>query len=447
MQCTAGVRTGKGAPAKTRALAKPARASSQAGGAKPRLPFLDGLRGALVAYISVGHFAPCVVKGKALLGSLTQVNVAVSGLFAISGYAAAYASTRAGDLGEEEGKLEPALSYTARRVASFYPLHALTLLVFSPVFLLADLHYNGLPEACLRGALSLSLLQAWWPMRAESWNSPTWFLSSLSFCLLVMPYALPHIAGFRRRGLKLALALMCGILMLGKIAYSHDINAWPIFDALVPGKAHPNLVTWNATRFSPFQALLEVLAGACSARLVMLDGREGEGMSPTAEPALPPLVVIASLIVLRAAGFVSMNDGLTRSVVFFPLFLNALTNLHRLQIAQHTTNFLPSLFLTSNGLLQLLGSIAFPLFILHAPLGQILYKRAVAQKLWGGTFQGRPGVFFGWLALCLVASFAAQRFVVQNRRVQAIANGLASALTRLCTSPEYRQEQAGHGGN
>jgi hypothetical protein len=57
-------------------------------------------------------------------------------------------------------------------------------------------------------------LQAWFPAHAEIWNAPTWFLSALTFAMVVLPHVLPAIAGMRKKGLKLLL----GVLTLTSLA-------------------------------------------------------------------------------------------------------------------------------------------------------------------------------------------------------------------------------------
>lgn len=47
--------------------------------------------------------------------------------------------------------------------------------------------------------------QAWFPAHAEIWNAPTWFLSALTFAMLVLPHVLPAIAAMRKKGLQLLL--------------------------------------------------------------------------------------------------------------------------------------------------------------------------------------------------------------------------------------------------
>ena len=56
-----------------------------------------------------------------------------------------------------------------------------------------------------------------------------------------------------------------------------------------------------------------------------------------------------------------------------------------------------------------LGSLSFPIYILHGPIGQVFYKRSIANKLWGGVLRGK-GYFALYLATLLVSSILVQDF-------------------------------------
>jgi hypothetical protein len=78
--------------------------------------------------------------------------------------------------------------------------------------------------------------------------------------------------------------------------------------------------------------------GVAACRLVMLDAVDDDGKpSKTAPPAagsavLPALGLVA-ITVARAAGFLPLNDALTRGLLFVPLFLLLVINLHRNTLA------------------------------------------------------------------------------------------------------------------
>lgn len=88
-------------------------------------------------------------------------------------------------------------------------------------------------------------------------SPPPRFLSALTFATVVLPFALPIIASFKRRGLKIALITLTVISLVAKFAYSYDLGAWAFFEGTMAAKAHPNLLLWNVTRFHPFYALIE----------------------------------------------------------------------------------------------------------------------------------------------------------------------------------------------
>ena len=73
------------------------------------------------------------------------------------------------------------------RFLRLYPLHFFIIMLFLPMFLYVDLHYNQLSDALWHGTIVLSLLQAWWPSGGGYWNSPAWFLSVIFFCSALFP--------------------------------------------------------------------------------------------------------------------------------------------------------------------------------------------------------------------------------------------------------------------
>lgn len=107
--------------------------------------------------------------------------------------------------------------------------------------------------------------QAWFPAHAEIWNAPTWFLSALTFSLVVLPHVLPTIAEMRKKGLTMLLTGLTLVSLVSKLAYSYDLNCWGILEGMCSAKSHPNLLFWNIVRFNPFYCLLEVSSSVSSA--------------------------------------------------------------------------------------------------------------------------------------------------------------------------------------
>jgi hypothetical protein len=132
-------------------------------GSRPFIPALDSTRFFLISYIAVGHFIACCTKNKLALAMLSQVNVVVGAFFVLSGYVVAYTCTELGKY-EASPRIAPANQFIAARIMGYYPLYLLAQLVFLPVFLLADVTYNGPVAAAFHGLLTTTLSQAWFPV-------------------------------------------------------------------------------------------------------------------------------------------------------------------------------------------------------------------------------------------------------------------------------------------
>lgn len=316
--------------------------------------------------------------------------------------------------------------------AGYFPLYALVNLIFAPMFLWVDNIYNGPVKAAWHAVLTFTLSQAWFPTSAELWNAPTWFLSALTFAMLVLPYALPYIAEWRKEGLKRALAILTGVSILAKVAYSYDVNAWTLFEGMTSPRAHPNLLLWNMQRFHPFYAVIEVLIGAVACRLVMTDGADG-GKPKGSSSALLPLLGMIAMLVARASGWITMNDSMARGVIFIPLFTVFLINLHRRAVAPEAEGKGPGLIASvlSNPALIYLGALSFPIYILHGPIGQVFYKKIVATKLWGGTMLqiAGPWFFAVYWAVVLVGAALINQFFIMNPAVQGWTNDTVKKIT------------------
>jgi hypothetical protein len=288
------------------------------------------------------------------------------------------------------------------------------------MFFWTDNSFGGPLVATWHGIISLTLTQAWFPLSAEVWNAPTWFLSAFSFCLVVLPHALKVVAPMTKSELRRTIGFLTIASIVPKLAYSYDLSVWAIFEGTLNAKTHPNYAFFNALRFNPLFALLEVLMGVAACRLVMLDSEKER--SETGSSMLP-LVAMVTIIILRANDVVTFNDMLVRGFLFIPLFIVFLMRVHRESVsgtsflAKGVVSFFNLPFLTS------LGGVSFPMFIIHGPIGQLFYKKAVAKLLWGGPLNKVLGEwFFGiyWLVVVVVA------YVLQNTFLTSKAVGSAS---------------------
>lgn len=406
---------------------QPAPVPAKKAASKPRLPGLDSLRFFLIAYIAVGHFVAFASKDPFILKLFTQVNVWVGPFFVLSGYVAGYTATELGKYAASP-RVKPEAAYTVARVAGYYPLFILVQILFGAMFAFADNAYNGPIATLAHGLMSATLTQAWFPAHAEIWNAPTWFLSALTFAMVVLPHVLPAIAGMRRKGLSLLLGVLTLTSLAAKVAYSYDLNCWGIMEGMCSARSHPNLLFWNIIRFNPFYCMLEVLMGVAACRLVMVETVDDEG-KPLATPPAPagsallPALALLGITAARAAGWLTLNDPLTRALLFVPLFTLLVVRIHRntLQGAKGFTAML------GHPLLTYLGTISFPIFVLHGALGQLFYKKIIATKVWGGVM---PLSFFpAYCAIVLLSAAAVQKFFLENKKVQEISGNISKAIT------------------
>lgn len=371
----------------------------------------------------------------------SQVNVVVGAFFVLSGYVAGYTSTELGKY-EASPRVSPAVNYSIQRIMGFFPLYMLGQILFLPMFAYVDVLYNGVVKTFAHFLTTATLTQAWFPLHAELWNAPSWFLSALAFSLLALPYTLPSIAGMKKKGLRRAFAVLTAVSLIAKIAYSYDLNVWTAMEGMM--RKHPNLVFWNNTRFNPFYAFVEVLMGVCASRLVMLDGVDGEISSTAAtgiwftKPATL-LVGMLAMLTLRAAGILTLNDALARGIIFIPLWSLFMMQIHRETVkgigADDSEEEQPSGLtgaLKSKPLVWL-GSIAFPIYIFHGPLGQLFYKKAIATKVFGAVMSKKFGYsfFYVYMASVIGVSVLVKKFFLDSKAVQTKTKELTGSLCKL----------------
>eukprot|EP00667_Euglena_gracilis_P006688 EG_transcript_6748 len=407
---------------------------------RPRLHALDSIRAVLILYIVAGHFIPCVAVPVVVVKLLTQVNVVVGAFFLLSGYMAGYTGSAVGSP-EVDPRLGPTISYVVDKVMTYYPLHVVVLLLFAPMFVYVDLHYNGARQALVHALLSLTLTQAWFPLHAEVWNAPTWFLSALSFATVAMPATITALVKLNKRQLIQATVILSWILLLPRLGYSYDLNAWFVMEGMLTAKTHANVALWNTIRFNPLYALLEMLLGVAACRMVMLDtaeeqrqAAEGTGIWHYLRTSpLPPLIGMGAVLGLRAVGVLALNDPLTRSLLFLPLVTQFLMTVHRQTLRESSAPSAAAPSSVSRVLswkpLVYLGSISFPIFIIHGPLGQLMYKKVIVAHFPWALFTPEPWFFGLFLLLSVVGGAILQRAVLQRAAV-GTATRLASRWLR-----------------
>jgi peptidoglycan/LPS O-acetylase OafA/YrhL len=393
---------------------------------KVRIVAFDSMRFFLCMGIVLGHFIKFANPSDFIFKLCSQHNVIVGFFFALSGYVTAYTSTENAQRKASSRLTDtPAQQWILQRVFGYFPLHAIVLLLFAPMFLYADVSYNGWPIALWNGLLSLTLTQAWFPFAAEIWNAPTWFLSALTVATALMPFGLPKIAHMDKKGLRRTAVWLYAVSLLGKIGYCYDFKAWTLVEGVMAPKAHPNIAAMNMMRFNPLLLAAEVFLGAVACRLVMLDAADGE--TPVKTNSLSTLVPLAALIGLfyvRASGLWNISDLLVRSAICMPLFLRFAMAAHRNTVARNKDLVVSFL---SHPILVWLGNLTFPIYIVHGPIGQVFFKKIIATKLFGKVLMG-PQNFGLYLASLLVAAIVLQKTVLQSKLV---ADASQSSVNKL----------------
>lgn len=385
---------------------------------KPRIDAVDGCRFALVLPIVVAHFARFGTSNKTMLKLLTQENILVGGFFVISGYVAGYVATKMGERQADEKKLANPELFFWQKVMSYYPLHFVVSTVFAPMFIWAERQFNtSWQTVSFRAFLNYTMLQAWFPKEAEIWNQPTWFLSALTFSNLTMPtFVLPQVAHLSKNGLRKLMGGLTAMSVLQKLSYS-ETSAFHSHHLVAKHRQYP--LIWNLTRFHPFWALVEMTMGIAAARDVMLDTEEDKKRKPN---PLVYFVAAYSSLLLRLTSF-DFNDAMIRGTLFVPLWTKFLCELHR-DCLRKDQSEITKFF--GSPLMSQLGSVAFPMFICHGPIGQIFYKKVVARKLWG---QPMPHSFFPvYLLITLLVSHVLNEHFVKNKVVGKVAGKVAQWL-------------------
>ncbi|CAB9511929.1 Acyltransferase family [Seminavis robusta] len=389
-----------------------------------RISAFDSMRFFLIVFICIGHFIRFVDPSKFVMNFFAQVNVVVGAFFVLSGYVTAYTATTNGAY-EASPKLKPSAVWTLSKVFGYWPLHMIVLAIFAPVFLYADVTYNGWFQSAIHGLMSATMTQAWFPMHAEVWNAPSWFLSALAFATATLPFALPHMAKMKKSELKRTMLYLVAAGLIPKLGYSYDHNVWGVMEGVTSPKAFPNMAIFNNQRFNPFFNTVEVLLGAAACRVVMLDGvDEDKDKVPQTNTmsSLLPLVGMIAILALRATEVLQLNDMLTRCLLFLPLFVRFMMSCHRAAVAEATgTSKSKDLIVSflSSGALTNLGSLAFPMFLVHGPIGQICYKKIIATKLFGGTLNKLYGAnfFYAYLGIVVGTAFLLKKLVLESKAI------------------------------
>lgn len=150
-------------------------------------------------------------------------------LFVISGYLIAYKHLYA----SEDIRV---FSYIKNKIVKFYPLYFICCIVYAVCFEEFNAFYINLKSGFISLGLNLALLQSW-TQNPYTFNSVSWFLSSLLGVYFVAPFALKLFKKVKSKyGYVLLLAIVWLVRFLleyfnGKLYYINS-NHFPVFSIL-----------------------------------------------------------------------------------------------------------------------------------------------------------------------------------------------------------------------
>jgi peptidoglycan/LPS O-acetylase OafA/YrhL len=255
--------------------------------ARPRLPALTSLRFFAAFHVVIFHFqAMQIFIGPAWFQKLSSIGyVGVSFFFVLSGFILVYTYA---------GRPMILKNFWRARFARIYPAYAFSLLVTAPFFFYAALTMNipffvwAKAHLKLASALVLSLLQAWVPPAALTWNAVAWSLSVEAFFYVLFPFLLLVLV----RRSQQQLLLIAAASWLTSLVFSGSY--------VVLNPDHLSVVNadvlgafWlNALKFNPLARLPEFLLGMACGFLFLRSRRESKLALPLVLSGIAALLVV-----------------------------------------------------------------------------------------------------------------------------------------------------------
>jgi len=255
--------------------------------ARPRLPALTSLRFFAAFHVVIFHFqAMQIFIGPVWFQKLSSIGyVGVSFFFVLSGFILVYTYA---------GRPMILKNFWRARFARIYPAYAFSLLVTAPFFFYAALTMNipffvwAKAHLKLASALVLSLLQAWVPAAALTWNAVAWSLSVEAFFYVLFPFlVLVLVRRSQPQLLLVAAASWLTSLILSGSYVVLNPDHLTVVNADVLG------AFWlNALKFNPLARLPEFLSGMAWGFLFLRSRRESKLASLLVLSGVAALVVV-----------------------------------------------------------------------------------------------------------------------------------------------------------
>lgn len=319
---------------------------------------LDGIRAILILYIINAHFGQFLSTHPLFLAITKQHNMIVGAFFLLSGFV----------LSLNQHSKESIFHFFKKRFFRIYPLYLIAFLIFMPIYIFIDLHYqNSWQEIIEKIAVHFLLLQAWSPKLAQAYNSPMWFLSSLTFCYIVFVPIINFLNSLSKTQRIYFLSFLWLILFTIRIVYT-----WICGEQNIEGLNEIACQPWfDWFRFFPISNAIEFVLGMIIATLYIDIEKKISSLSINWLVITCALSLLA-ILVIRI--YLPVNDLLARTIFFLPIFGVLIFFLP--QSSGWVINTL------EHPIFRGMGKISFAMFILHSPIGQLFYKKAIKQHIW-----------------------------------------------------------------
>jgi peptidoglycan/LPS O-acetylase OafA/YrhL len=266
-----------------------------------------------------------------------------------------------------------ARTFFAARFSRIYPVYLLALIVAAPLFFVGFLGTHR-DQVFPLFVGKLLFAQSWISWMTNTWNVPSWSLSTEAFFYLLFPILLPALTRLNSRWRWPLIGLLIVAYAFGK----------PVSDLLSP-----------TLSLSPVRDLALFSAGV----LVGISFCQGWRAPKWLLPAS------AVIVVGMMAGFASIPGGGLVKAAFSLALVGLIGGIASIPASSKSS--------MNHAVLKRLGEASYALYILHAPLAEIV-------DTIGGRFNlsmSNPGVVFAYLVFSVVVSLAVyQRVEVPANR-------------------------------
>jgi len=336
---------------------------SESTASKPNFPQLTSLRFFLALWVVLFHqayadgYLPPTVPGLTdwAYTVLQAGYLAVSVFFVLSGFVLScnyplnirwpYLSKRT-------------LQFAIGRFARIYPAYLVGLVLVVPHIwqsLAPDHRLSRLANEALLAIPHWTLLQAWIPSLALSWNPPGWSLSAEAFFYACFP--LLGVAIWRLSSIR-SLAIACVSTWLAALAAPLviQLTAEEAF-RVDPARLNPASFWTTLAFYSPLLRLPEFAAGIVLGKLYLELGRRGSTLLNHGFWLYLPAILIEAAVILASD---SLPSAIFENALLLPI--------HAAIILGFALGGGPLLSLLSKRVFVFLGNASYAIYILHLPV-------------------------------------------------------------------------------